>query len=275
MRFETLEVTKNGPIAHVALNRPKALNAMNHQFFQEIGDAFRALDRDTDIRAIVLSGNGKHFTAGLDLKENASVMAAPEGEAARERERLRRHIKWLQDSFTAIEKVNAPVIAVTHGACVGGGIDLISACDIRVASADTWFCIQEINVGIIADLGTLQRMGSLVPQGILRELALTGRKFASDEAKDIGFLNHVKPSKEDALSEAFEIAQTIASKSPVAITGIKHVLNHARDNSVADGLDYIATWNSGVLIGDDLIKAATAMLQKEEPEFENLLASND
>ncbi|UTW55215.1 crotonase/enoyl-CoA hydratase family protein [Kordiimonas sp. SCSIO 12610] len=275
MAYETLNVAIDGHVAHVALNRPDKLNAMNSVFFKEIKDAFENLDHDPNVRAIILSGNGKHFTAGLDLKENDAVMGTKDQDPAREREKLRRHILWLQDCFSVIENANAPVIAAIHGACIGGGIDLISACDIRVASSDTWLCIQEINVAIVADLGTLQRMNGLVPQGILREWALTGRKVAVEETQHFGLMNYVEPSKDEALAKAQEIAATIASKSPVAVTGTKKVLIHARDHDVQDGLDYVATWNSGMLLGNDLPKAAMAALKKETPEFENLLVDKD
>ncbi len=271
MAYETLDVTVEGQIAHVALNRPDSLNAMNSIFFKEIKEAFETLDRNHAVRAIILSGNGKHFTAGLDLKENNAIMSTKDGDPAREHEKLRRHIIWLQECFNVIEKANAPVIAAIHGACVGGGIDLIAACDIRVASNDAWFCIQEINVAIVADLGTLQRAGTLVPQGILREWALTGRKVSVDETKQYGFINHIENSKDTALAKAFEIAKTISEKSPVAVAGTKKVLIHARDHSVHDGLDYVATWNSGMMLGDDLPKAAMATLKKETPFFEDLL----
>ncbi len=275
MTYETLEVTIKDHIAHVAMNRPEKLNAMNGTFFSEIGKAFKALDANPDVRAVVLSGNGKHFTAGLDLKESGSVLGAAEGDPARVRDKLRRHILWLQDSFSAIDTCRVPVIVAIHGACVGGGIDLIAAADIRVASEDAWFSVQEINVAIVADLGTLQRAPYLLPLGILKELAYTGRKMMADEAKSLGFINHIHSTKEATLEAAFEIARAIAGKSPLAVVGTKAVLNHARDHSIADGLDYVATWNSGMLLGEDLMKAATAALTRQETTFANLLESDD
>jgi enoyl-CoA hydratase len=272
MAYETLDVTIDGHIAHVALNRPDSLNAMNSRFFKEIKEAFETLDQNTTVRAIILSGNGKHFTAGLDLKENGAVMGSKDGDPAREREKLRRHVLWLQECFNVIEKANAPVISAIHGACIGGGIDLIAACDIRVASSDAWLCIQEINVAIVADLGTLQRVSTLIPQGILREWSLTGRKVSIEETKHYGFVNYVEETREAAIEKAHEIAATIASKSPVTVTGTKKVLLHARDHSVQDGLDYVATWNSGMMLGEDLPKAAMATLSKETAVFDDLLS---
>lgn len=275
MAYETLDVTIKDGVAHVAMNRPEKLNAMNGTFFSEVGKAFKALDANPDVRAVVLSGNGKHFTAGLDLKESASVLGGAEGDPARVRDKLRRHILWLQDSFNAVDNCRVPVIAAIHGACVGGGIDLIAACDIRLASADAWFSIQEINVAIVADLGTLQRAPYLLPLGILKELAYTGRKMLPDEAHRLGFINHVHADKDTTLEAAFSLAQEIASKSPLAVSGTKAVLNYARDHTVADGLDYVATWNSGMLLGEDLMKAATATLTRQSAEFAPLLASDD
>lgn len=275
MKFETLDVVTDGAVATVTLNRPDKLNAMNGAMFREIGEAFRWIDANTNARAIVLAANGKHFTAGLDLKESGAVMGAHEGDPGRIREKLRRHILFLQDCFSALEECRAPVIAAVHGACLGGGIDLISACDIRVGTADSWFSIQEINVAIVADVGTLQRAPYLLPNGVLRELALTGRKFLADEASKYGFLNAVEADRDAAIAKATEIANEIASKSPLAVAGTKAILNHSRDHTIADGLDYVATWNSGQLLSEDLMKAATAALTRETVEFSDLLESDD
>ena len=275
MEFETLDVSYDGAVAHVALNRPEKLNAMNPAMFREIGEAFRFLGDKKGVRAIVLLANGKHFTAGLDLKESGAVLGEQDGDPARVREKLRRHILHLQDCFTALEKCRAPVIAAIHGACLGGGIDLISACDMRIASADTWFAIQEINVAIVADVGTLQRAPYLLPQGILRELAMTGRKFPAEEASKYGFVNAVEETREAAIEAATKLAKEIASKSPLAVSGTKAILNHSRDHSVRDGLEYVAAWNSGQLLGEDLMKAATAALTRESVTFSELLESDE
>lgn len=275
MEFETLDVSFDGAVAHVTLNRPDKLNAMNGTMFSEIGQAFRWLGDKDGVRAIVLSGNGKHFTAGLDLKESGSVIGNQDGDPARVREKLRRHILHLQSCFTALEECRAPVIAAIHGACLGGGIDLISACDMRIATTDTWFAIQEINVAIVADVGTLQRAPYLLPNGILRELALTGRKFGAEEASKYGFVNSIEVDRDAAIAAAITMANEIASKSPLAVAGTKAVLNHSRDHSIRDGLDYVATWNSGQLLGEDLMKAAMAALTRESVEFAELLESDD
>lgn len=275
MNFETLDVSIDGAIAYVALNRPEKLNAMNGTMFREIGDAFRMLDRQHTVRAIILSANGKHFTAGLDLKESGDMLNFGEGDPARIREKLRRHILGLQDCFTAIEDCRAPVIAVTHNLCLGGGIDLIAACDMRIATADTKFAIQEVNVAIVADLGTLQRAPYLLPQGILRELALTGRHFPAEEAGKYGFVNSIESDLEAAMKAAKSMAKQITSKSPLAVSGTKAILNHARDHTIKDGLDYVATWNSGQLLGEDLMKAGAAVLTRQTAEFADLMETDD
>jgi len=275
MDFETLDVTINGAVAQVTLNRPDKLNAMNGTMFAEIGDAFRALDEQTNVRAIIFAANGKHFTAGLDLKESADMLSLGQGDPARAREKLRRHILGLQECFTAIEKCRVPVIASVHGLCLGGGIDLIAACDMRIATADARFAIQEVNVAIVADLGTLQRMPYLLPGGILKELALTGRYMDAEESSKYGFVNSIAADREAAISAAESMAAEIASKSPLAVSGTKAILNHARDHTVVDGLDYVATWNSGQLIGEDLAKAGAAIMQRQTAEFDDLTGTDD
>ncbi len=271
MTYASVNVDKKDGIATVTLSRPDQLNTMNHAFFKDIGDCFTALDEDTSVRAIVLCAEGRLFTAGLDLKEAAETIGNTEGEAARVRERLRRHIIWIQNTFTAIESCRQPVIAAIHNCCIGGGIDLISACDIRLASADAWFGIQEINVAIVADVGTLQRAPYLLPQGILRELAYTGRRFEADEALTHGFINRILPDREATIAAAHDMAREIASKSPLAVAGTKHILNHTRDHTIKDGLEYVAAWNSGQLISEDMMKAGMAALTKQQADFDDLL----
>ena len=271
MTYTSLTIEKADGIATVTLSRPEKLNTMNNAFFKDIGDAFAELDDDASVRAIVLCAEGRLFTAGLDLKEASATLGATDDDPARVRERLRRHTIWLQSTFSAIEDCRQPVIAAIHSCCIGGGIDLVTACDIRLASADAWFGIQEINVAIVADLGTLQRAGHILSQGILRELTYTGRKFLAEEALTHGFINRIHSDREATIEAAQEMAREIASKSPLAVAGAKHILNHAREHSVKDGLDYVAAWNSGQIIGEDLAKAGMAALAKQQAEFDDLL----
>lgn len=270
MDFETLEITQKGTITHVALNRPQVMNAMNKAFFTELHQAFLNISNDHSIRAVVLSGNGKNFSAGLDLKDSGNMIGEQKGDPARVREKFLRHIRFLQQSINVVDSCPVPVIAAVQGACVGAGVDLVSACDIRMAARDAWFAIQEVNVAIVADLGTLQRGSRILPHGLLRELAYTGRKFPAGEAKSHGFINGLMDDKDSLLDASFDLAEEIAAKSPVAVRGTKEVLNHARDHSIKDGLDYVAAWNSGMLLGEDLLKAASAALTGQSVQFADL-----
>lgn len=273
--YTTLDVDRDGPVATVRLNRPDALNAMNRAFFAELPAAFRALGADTSVRAIVLAGEGRHFTAGLDLKDTSNVIGDRDGDAGRVRERFLRHVKHLQASISAVEECPVPVIAAVHGACIGGGVDLVSACDIRLATADAFFSIKEIDIGIVADIGTFPRILRLLPDGIVKELAYTGRKFPAGEAAARGFVNHVHETRDEVVAHARDIAADIAAKTPLAIAGIKNVLNYQRDHSVRDGLDYVAVWNSAMLMGEDLMKAATATMTKTSVDFADRLPDAD
>jgi enoyl-CoA hydratase len=269
---ETLSLSYDGKVAHVELCRPDELNTMTFGFWQEMVDVFNEIDAAPEVRCVVLSAQGKHFTAGLDLIGFAGFMAEiGQGEPARAREQLRRTVLEMQESFNVVERCRVPVIAVTHGACIGGGVDLITACDMRVCSADTFFRVQEVNVAITADVGTLQRLPRLIPDGLARELCYTGRKLHAEEALAAGLVNTVREDREAALAWAFESARDIASKSPVAIAGIKEVMNHARDHSVADGLRYVAAWQSGMLFSADLMEQMAARQQRRDAEFADLL----
>ena len=201
-----------------------------------------------------------------------SIAALFQQEAARAAYALREKILKLQDAFTAIERARFPVIAAIHGACIGGGIDMISACDIRLASRDAFFSIEEINIGMTADVGTLQRLPKLIAPSTAAELAYTGRRFSAEEALGFGLVSRLLDTRETLVAAALETAREIASKSPLAIAGIKRNLAYSRDHGVADGLDYIATWNAGMLRGEDLSKAAAAAMAKKQAVFADLLA---
>lgn len=263
---ERVTVTHDGGVATVEMARADKLNAMDGDMFAAIGDAFRAIGRDPEVRAIVLAAQGKHFTAGLDL-EYAASQFPPVKDPGRAAEARLRHIDWLQDSFNAVEQARVPVIAAVHGACVGAGVDLISACDMRVATEDSFFQIAEVDVAITADLGTLQRLGYLIPQGILRELTYTGRKLGADEAARIGLVNGLAADRDAALEAATSLARNIAAKSPLAIAGAKRSLNYSRGRPVEEGLRDVALWNAGTLVSADLGAAVQARLTKQTPHF--------
>ncbi|WCL54885.1 crotonase/enoyl-CoA hydratase family protein [Gimibacter soli] len=272
MTYETLTLTIEGPVATVTMNRPDKMNAMNAAYFGEMQAVFAAIDDNPSIRAVILNANGKHFTAGLDLMDTANVMGDTSGDPARARDRLRRRIHWLQDAMSVVERCRVPVIAAVHGACIGGGIDLIAAADIRIATTDSWFAIKEVDVGIVADLGTLQRARHVLSDGLVRELALTGRRVEAAEALSRGLVTHLHESRDALMAAAQEMAALIASKSPLAVVGTKAVMNHARNHTIEDGLEYVATWNAGMLIGEDLMKAAAASMTKQPADFKDLLA---
>ena len=261
-----LDVEIEAGVAHVALARPDKLNAMDKDMFAAIGDAFRTLGRDPAVRAILLSGKGRHFSAGLDL-EYASRQFPPVKDPARAAESRLRHIEWLQDMFSAVEAARPPVVAAIQGGCIGAGVDLVSACDLRVASADAYFQVAEVDVAITADLGTLQRLGYLIPHGILRELAFTGRRMDADEAARLGLVNRVEADAGSALEAARRLAETIAAKSPLAVAGAKRSLNNSRGRPVEAGLRDVALWNAATLVSDDLGEAIRARLAKTEPTF--------
>lgn len=273
MTYQTLDLKVENHIAHVRLNRPAKLNTMIMEFWQEMVDVFAEIEQIADARVVVLSSTGKHFTAGLDLSAfgslAAEMQAAPD--PARIREQMRSTVREMQESFTVIEKCRLPVLVAIHGACIGGGVDLISAGDMRYCTEDAFFCIQEINIGMTADVGTLQRLPHLIPSGMVRELAYTGRRMLADEAREIGLVNAVFKDHDTLLENVMEIAGTIAAKSPIAIHGTKEMLNYSRDHSVDDALNYMTVWQSGMFFSNDLFEAAAANMQKREPVFENLL----
>jgi enoyl-CoA hydratase len=228
----------------------------------------RHADETDAIRVVVLRGAGRHFTAGIDLAMLEGLAARLRDEdGARSREKLRRVILDLQDTLTSIERCRKPVIAAVHGVCYGGGIDLVTACDLRYCSADAKFSVKEIDVGMTADVGTLQRLPRLVGEGMARELAYTGRVVDGAEAKAIGLVNRCFETPEALAEGAMAIAGAIAAKSPLAIRGCKEMITYARDHSVADGLNYVATWNAAMLLSRDLHEAAVAAREKRAPGF--------
>jgi enoyl-CoA hydratase len=270
MNFKTLKVSLADAIAHVELNRPEKANAMEEAMWHDIRDAMRWADETPEIRVIVISGAGKPFTSGIDLAMLASIGAHIKDDCdGRSREKLRRLILDLQDTLTSIERCRKPVIATVHGACVGGGIDLITACDMRYCSADAYFVVKEIDVGMTADVGTLQRLPHIVGQGMARELAYTGRKVTGAEAQAIQLVNRCFEGPDEMRAGVDEIARTIAAKSPLSIRGCKEMITYARDHSVADGLNYIATWNAAMLLSQDIFEAGRANMEKRTPLFKD------
>nr|WP_269812228.1 crotonase/enoyl-CoA hydratase family protein [Pseudomonas kurunegalensis] len=260
-----VELTDN--IAHVQINRPEKVNAMNAAFWEEIIDIFQWIDDTDAVRAVVFSGAGKHFSAGIDLMMLASLAGQMGKDVGRNARFLRKTIQRLQASFTAVDNCRKPVLAAVQGYCIGGAIDLISACDMRYCSNDAQFSIKEIDMGMAADVGTLQRLPRIIGDGMMRELAFTGRNVAADEALRIGLVNRVYDDQAALLDGVFAIAREIAAKSPIAVAGTKEMLSYMRDHRIDDGLDYIATWNAAMLQSEDLRVAVAAHMSKQKPTF--------
>lgn len=268
-------VHRHDAVVQISLNRPEKANGMTPDFWADLPRLIETLNNDATVRCVVITGEGRHFTGGMDLAAFASIARLFESEAGRAALALRDLILKLQKAFNAIEAARFPVIAAIHGACIGGGIDLISACDIRVASTDAYFAIEEINIGMAADVGTLQRLPKLINPSVAAELAYTGRRFSSDQAREMGLVSMVFASRDETIAGALELAAGIAERSPLAIAGIKRNLTYSRDHSVSDGLDYIATWNAGMLRAEDLTTAVKAAMARNKAAFANLLPEPD
>ncbi len=267
MQYQTLHVELKQHVAHIQLNRPDKSNAMNEAFWREMPAAMGWADETPEVRAVIISGAGKNFSAGLDLAMFADFQPSADSCPGRQREAIRRNILRMQASFNAVERCRKPVLAAVHGACVGGGVDLVSACDMRYASSDAWFCIKEIDIGMAADVGTLQRLPRIIADGLARELAYTGRRLPAAEAHQCGLVNNVYDDPQALLEGVGEIAASIAAKSPLAIRGTKEMLLYTRDHSVAEGLNYIATWNAAMLVSHDITEALSATAEKREAKF--------
>lgn len=272
MTYRCFDVEIADSVAHVRLSRPDELNTMTADFWRELPEIVTGISDDASARAVVISSTGKHFSAGMDLSVFlGGGLDGEQAEAGRKHARLRSNAKVLQWSFTALEKARVPVIAAVQGGVIGGAVDLVTACDVRYASADAFFCVQEINIGMTADVGTLQRLGTVVPEGFAREMAFTGRRYPAARAYEVGLVQEVFADHESLVAGALETAREIAGKSPLAVWGTKVALNYARDHSVDDSLDQIATWQSGMFQPDDMKEAFTAKAEKRDPVFPDLL----
>jgi enoyl-CoA hydratase len=271
MARETIDLKLDGHVAPVVLKRGEAFNTMTPAFWREIRDVFAEIEATPDARVVVLSSTGRHFTAGMDLSVFTDLTPAGTRDEGRRREALRRSVLEYQESFNVVERARVPVIAAVQGGCIGGGVDLIAACDMRYCTADAYLCIQEINIGIVADVGTLQRLPYLMPEGMVRELAYTGRRLPAARARELGIVNEVYADHAAMMDGVTQIAREIAAQSPLAVAGSKEMLTFTRDHSVADGLNYIATWNAGMLTSADMAEAMNARKEKRAPVYENLL----
>ncbi len=272
--YECFDVSTSGRVAHIQLKRPDALNTMVPSFWTDLPKIVRELDAQAVARAIVISSTGKHFSAGMDL----SVFAGDSGlgtsggatEVGRQRANLWMLVQHLQDSFTALEDCRMPVLAAIQGGCIGGAVDMVSAADMRYCSSDAFFCIQEINIGMTADVGTLQRLPKIIPEGIARELAYTGDRMPAQRALEVGLVNQVFDDHDSLVSGVLDVAGRIAKKSPLAIWGTKEMINFTRDHSVADSLRYMAGWQSGMFQPHDMLEEFSAKGEGRDPQFDEL-----
>jgi enoyl-CoA hydratase len=283
MGYTCFDVTESDSVAHLQLNRPDKLNSMIPEFWTELPEIVRGISAEGRARAIVISSTGKHFSAGMDLSVFTGGTSVGHGaeasgatrstELGRKRAQLRETALLLQGTFTALEQARMPVLAAIHGGCIGGAVDLVTACDLRYASADAFFVIQEINIGMTADVGTLQRLPKLIPEGIARELAYLGGRLPAARAHEIGLVNQVFDDHDALVAGTLEVAAQIAAKSPLAIWGSKEMITYSRDHSVADGLNYIATWQTGMFQPADMMETFAAKTDQRDPAFDDLLPS--
>jgi enoyl-CoA hydratase len=262
------EQTVNG-VSVLEMNRPEALNAMNVAFWVELPEIIKSLDAAGKTRVAVLQGSGRLFSAGMDVtmfsKESALTT-----ESVLERERFRLQLVALQRSFEAIAQARFPVIAAIHGACIGGAVDLVTACCLRYATKDAFFCIEEINIGMMADVGTLQRMPKQLPDAVVRELAYTGDRLSAERAERLGFVNGLFDDKAALLAGVMQVAQKIANKAPVAIAATKQMISYARDHSVAESFTMLNALQPSVFSAADIQAAMIARSKKQVAEFSNL-----
>ena len=274
-KYKCFDLNVSENIANLIFSRPDELNTMSRDFWVELGDVLDEINRNSDIRVVVMSSTGKHFCAGMDLNAFSNgVDNIPDNkkpDSARVGEAIYRVAKELQEYISTLEKIRVPVIAAIQGGCIGGAVDLVTACDIRLASNDAFFCIQEVNIGMAADVGTLQRLPRIIPDSKMRELAYTGRRMYADEAKETGLVSDTYDSQDKMLEAASSLAKEIASKSPVAIYGLKAVMNYSRDHSVKDGLEYNALWSGAMLSQKDMTEAMAANMEKREASFNDLV----
>jgi enoyl-CoA hydratase len=280
MGHTCFDVEITDKVGHIKMNRPEKANSMIAEFWNELPEIVDEMSASGAVRAVVLSGEGRHFCSGMDLSvfsasgSDVGPTASGTKHTSRRGERFRSTAMKLQDSFTSLERARMPILCAIQGACVGGGIDMVSAADLRYASESAYFCIAEINIGMTADVGTLQRMPRLVAEGVVRELAYTGRKWSAAEALAAGFVNKIYADHEQLLSGVHEIAAEIASKSPMAVWGTKKSMQYSQEHSIADGLEHIATWNASMFDTDDMAEAFAAQMENRAADFPDLWAQS-
>lgn len=271
MTYSCFEIDVDQGIAHLRFNRPAESNSLVPAFWQELPEALARLDSDGQSRALVISSTGRHFSSGMDR----SVFQRDDGPisttTALDRDALRRLIGKLQQTITVVEQCRMPVIAAVQGGCIGGAFAVACACDIRLATSDAFFCIYEINIGIMSDLGTLQRLPRLIPEAIVRQLAYTGSRLPADRARAVGLVNEVFEDQDQMVAHALAVASEIAERSPLAVAASKEALNFARDHSLADGLKHAAGLQASIFDRQHILESFQAQLEKRKPSFDDLL----
>lgn len=271
MEFKNFTFVIKNKVAHLTINREKKANSMDELAWQELKTALLYCDETPEIRAIVFSGAGpKLFCGGIDLAMLMSVNEKTNSKCdGRRREKFRKLLLDFQDVISTFEKISKPVLSAVHGGCIGAGLDMISATDMRYCTTDAYFCIKEIDLGMVADIGTLQRLPKIIPDGMAREMAYTGRNLTADEALKCGLVNKVFKNKKIMLKEVTAIAEWIASKSPLSIRGTKRNIVFARDHAVSESLEFMANWNAAHFYSNDLMEAFQASMSKHTPNFED------
>ncbi len=274
MTYQCFELTIQDQVAHLVLNRPEKRNSMIPAFWRELPEAIRDIDDNVRARVIVISSSGPHFTSGLDTSVFGSLAddnAGGDPMAHRQAGlKFYQNVKQMQETFNCLERCRLPVLAAMQGGCIGGGVDLVTACDMRYATRDAFLTIHEINVGMTADVGTFPRIFKLLPEGVARELAYTGRRMPAVEAQQLGLVNRVYDDHAAMLDGVMGIAREIASKPPLAVHGCKRMANYARDHSTADGLDYIGIWNASLLQPEEIMEAMQANAEGRPGRFAEL-----
>ncbi|MFZ6649196.1 enoyl-CoA hydratase-related protein [Undibacterium sp. TJN25] len=270
MDYHCFDFRIENKIAHLSLNRPAAMNTMQPLFWRELTAILQTLQREAPARVLVISSTGKHFTAGMSLDVFGQGGISLNDSNASGRANILPALQDMHHAFNLIEQLRMPVIAAIQGGCIGGGVDMVSACDIRLASADAFFCIQEINIGMTADLGTLQRLPKLIPEGIVHEMAYTGRRLPAQRALAAGLVNEVFDSQQAMLEAALKMAAEIAEKPPVAIWGSKQAIHYARDHSTHDALQQMGWLQSGIWQTSNLVEAFQAKQQGRAPVYPDL-----
>ncbi|GAB5458747.1 MAG: crotonase/enoyl-CoA hydratase family protein [Henriciella sp.] len=275
--YECFSVSISDKIAHIKLNRPEAMNAMNKAFWNELPVIVREIDREALARVIVISSTGKHFSAGMDLSvfASAGLTTTDTENPYVTAEAFRSNIKHIQHSFGALEEARIPVLVACQGGVIGGAIDMISAGDIRWCTQDAFFCIQETNIAMTADVGTFPRLQRYVSEGWVKQMAYTGERIPATKAKEIGLVNDVFETQDALLAHVMGIAKEIASKDPLTVTGCKTLINYGRDHSTADTLDYIGVWNAGMMPKTHMQEAMMAQMEKRPPVFPDLAKLRD